>query len=447
MNESIKKNIVLDKSNKKSAEMRSGALLRNFSKNHPLFFLISMALLVNFTIALFALKLPDVGDQTAFRHWAIFFADEPIHKAYSTTETNYDWLPLYIYVSKIVGLTYRYSGLYDHYGPESKALTLLLNAAMIMLNLMIGLMIFKLVSSLYGEGGKPSLAASIYLFNPAIILATGVFGYQDAMHMGLVLLSVFLLHKNRNHLAAVCMALGFLTKPQAAIFLPVIAIYILILKGLRGLFSSAAIAVLVSIFALFPFIVSGEIVGVFKMYLNVTSVHKWLTGLAHNFWWAFCWFFWHSWHYSDREPLFRWLNVNGLTVGLSLLVTISAGIFFKFFRKPTFPMLIHCCAFIGFIFFMVTTEMHENYLYGVFPFLAIMATASRFHWIIFIGLTITFSLNLVLANWYLLTHMPLMLGPIQISVINAFVNLLILGCWGYFFFIRELLMLKRKDIA
>ena len=81
------------------------------------------ALLVNLGAALVAGFLPEWGDEGSFKTWANRSVDQGIHRAYGW---GYDWLPLYLYLSKAVGLVFRHSGLHDSLGPYSRILTLLL---------------------------------------------------------------------------------------------------------------------------------------------------------------------------------------------------------------------------------------------------------------------------------------------------------------------------------
>ena len=413
-----------------------------FQKNpayRTLAFLMGAAMLVHVCAALAAALLPELADEPSYKIWANRAVDEGIHRAYSSEDFGYDWLPFYLYLSKGVGLAYRYSGLADYFGPYSRVLTLLLKVPMILLNLLIGWLVYRLTDRLYGGTGHAIWATAAYLLNPAIGLATDLFGYQDALHTALVFLAVYSLCTEREHWAPFWAVLGFLTKPQAAIFLLPVGVYLYLRKGARGIFRGAVTSALTAGAVLLPFIVYGQMGGVFQMYLNVPRIHQWLTGCAHNIWWVlrpvppF---------YSDRTPLL--FGLNGLTIGLLLLAGFSAGVLFRLIGRSTPPVLIHTCAFLGFVFFMVVTEIHENHLYAMFPFLAIFTAVSPPLRRLYVGLTVTFALDMILTLWLLNTDSPIMLGPIRVSVVNALANVAMLGIWSYLVFFRDLGEVKIK---
>ncbi len=396
----------------------------------PLARLLVAALAVHLCAALAAAWLPEMADEPSYKVWANQAVDQGIHRAYAF---GYDWLPFYLYLNKLVGLVFRYSGLSDYFGPYSRVLTLLLKVPMVLLNLLIGWLIYRLVDRLYGANGQPFWAAAAYLFNPAIGLATDVFGYQDALHTALVFLAVFCLCTERENQAPVWAALAFLTKPQAALFLLPIGTFLYLRKGIRGIALGVGAGAITAGVVLLPFIVYGEMAGVIRMYLNVPRIHQWLTGCAHNIWWVlrpvppF---------YSDRTPLL--FGLNGLTIGLLLFGLFSAGALFRLIRRPTGPALVHLSAFLAFVFFMVVTEIHENHLYAMFPFLAVFFTASApLRWL-YGGLTVTFALDMSLTLWLLNTGEPILLGPVRISMVNALANVAMLGAWGYLVLVRNL---------
>lgn len=410
------------------------AFWRLTSGRRSLVRLLLAAFLAHFFLALVSsAALPEMPDVITFKIWANRAVDEGIHRAYSSEAFWYDWLPLYLYLSKAVGLVYRYTGLSDVFGPYSRVLTLGLKTPMILLHLLTGGLVYLLTERFHGAVGRPSWAAAAYLFNPAIALATSVAGYQEALHTALIVLAAFCLCAGREGRMAVWAALAFLTKPQAAIFLPALGVFLFARSGLRGLVRSIGIGLLAALAALAPFILYGAFGGVVRMFFGVTDVHQWLSGCAHNIWWVvdqgplFA---------SDRNPLF--LGINGLAIGLFLLAVFSLCVLYRLFRRSSSPALVHFCAFLGMGFFMLSTEMHENYLYAMFPFLAVFIYASRPLGLLYAGLTVTWGLNVALTLWLLHTGSPVFLGAVRVSIVNALANIALLLGWGYLVFVRDL---------
>jgi Gpi18-like mannosyltransferase len=352
--------------------------------------------------------------------------DQGIHQAYSW---GYDWLPLYLYLSLFVGLLHRHSGLADHFGSHGEALTLLLKLPMMLLNLLVGWLIYRLVRRLGGTERQALAAGAVYLFNPAILLATTILGYQDALHTALVILAVYCLSAGRERWAPVWTTLAFLTKPQAALFWIPIGALFAIRTGIRGLAGGMAAAVGTAGLVLLPFILHGELASVGQMYWNVPRVHEWLTGCAHNIWWVF---FPAPPFQSDRDPLL--LGLNGLTLGLAMFALFASGSLLRLLRQPSEGTLVHVCAFLAFAFFMVVTQIHENHLYAMFPFLAVLMPFWRPFRLLYAGLTLTFAVNMALVLRLLQVDGPVMVGPIRLALVNALANVGMLGLWSVLLF-------------
>ena len=180
---------------------------------------------------------------------------------------------------------------------------------------------------------------------------------------------------------------------------------------------------------LLPFLYYGTMGSVIDMYLSVPRIHAWLTGCAHNIWWLvqpvppF---------FSDRVPLV--FGLNGLMIGLGSFTVVCLALAAKLLRRSNERVLIHSCAYLAFVFFMIVTEIHENHLYAMFPFLAIFVPESKLLRRVFCALTVTFALDMVLTLLYLNTGFQLFLGPIRISIVNALANTTLLLIWTYHFF-------------
>jgi dolichyl-phosphate-mannose-protein mannosyltransferase len=401
-------------------------LFRRISNSEPRNLVIG-GFVIHLTVALLAALFPEVGDEPSYKSWANDVVDYGIHQAY---EFGYDWLPFYLYLIKLVGLIFRYSGLSDGFGPYSRLLTLLLKFPMILLNFATAWLIYHLALSLFKDVSRSVLAATVFIFNPAIILATDVFGYQDALHTFLVVAAVYCLCNDRYFISSSLSTIAFLTKPQAALFLLPIWLFLFLANGTRRLLWNLAIALSTSVVILIPFVYYGTLESVFSMYQSVPRIHQWLTGCAHNIWWLvqpvppF---------FSDRVPLV--LGLNGLMIGLGTFFLVALAISLKMIRKRDHGVLLHSCAFMAFVFFMVVTEIHENHLYAMFPFLAVFVPVSSRLRNLYIILTATFALDMALTLLYLNTGHMVHIGPVRVSSLNALINAGMLVIWTYHFFI------------
>jgi hypothetical protein len=383
-----------------------------------------VALVVHTVVALAASRLPELGDEPSFRGWAMNSLELGIGLAYRPDGYWYDWLPTYLYVSKSVGWFYTVSGLYERFGVASSALTFCLKMPMILFNLLTGWLVFRLVRSTYGDKGYPRAAAGAWLFNPALVLATDVFGYQDGLHTFLMFGAAVLAVSGRATQAGAAAAFGCLTKPQAVPFLIPGILFMALTRGWCGLGRAFAGGLVASAAVLLPFVLQGRLGRVTTMATEVPHIHQWLTGCAHNIWWLlrpvppF---------YSDRLPLI--LGLNGMTIGLGAFLALSGAAIWHLHRQPSPHRFLHASAFTAFSFFMVVTQIHENHLYAMFPYLAVFVGVSRFHRLMFLSLTVTFALDLALTLWLLNTDVPIRIGPVRLSLVNAAVNVVLLAAW------------------
>jgi len=366
-----------------------------------------------------------MGDLVIYKLWVNQAAYQGIHRAYVAPEYHYDWLPLYLYVCKLAGVFYYASGMATTFGPYSSALSLILKGVMIAANLVTTAFVYLLSERLFRSRAGAWWAGAAFAMNPAIAVATDVFGYQDAAHTALILIAAYCFCAQRQGWMAAAATLSLLTKPQAAIFLPALAVAVCVRSGIRGLAKSVAVGVSVTVVALLPFIRKDAMGGVLRMFAGVANVHEWLSGCAHNIWWLvargppFA---------SDRLPLVAGLR--GLPIGLALLSAFSLAVLYRLWRRPSNTMLVHSCALLGFGFYMLPTEMHENYYYALFPFLSVFVCASGRLRAIYIALCITCTANVVLTGCLLQAGWLVELGPVRLSVLNAAANLAIFGVWA-----------------
>jgi hypothetical protein len=189
----------------------------------------------------------------------------------------------------------------------------------------------------------------------------------------------------------------------------------------------------VFLFVLSPFLIYGTLFSVFDMYSGITNVHEWLTGCAHNIWWLvspvppF---------ESDRLPLL--LGLSGLHWGLLLFAMLVSGLCWRLFRQPNNTVLLETCALLGFGFFMVVTEIHENHHYALFAFLApVAAMRLPMRWIYFV-LSITFAVGLMTTKWWLETDDFFQIGFLRVETLNAVVNVSVFAVWLALFFSKRL---------
>lgn len=376
------------------------------------------------------MALPEWGDIAIFQQWAGRMAISGIGTAYAsqpTPELRYDWPPLYLYLSKSVGLVYEVSGLRESFGPASPALGLLLKLPMIGLNLLTGWLLFRLALRMHDDATLGRWAASAWLWNPAIAFATDVFGYQDALHTSLLVAAAAALVVGRSLWAPTWMALAAFAKPQAWIFLAPLGTFLLRAASRAELIRAALLALLVALLVVSPFLVAGQAAELVRAHLAMPSLHAWPSALAHNLWWVLFPAADEESFPSDLRPTVLGLSPRWL--GVLMLAAYVAAVVARLARRPRPERLLGLSALLSFAFFMLATQVHENHLYAMFPFLTLSAVGSRFLRGVLLATTLTFAANLWLALHWLASGPALAPGWMYVSLANALVNVGILVVW------------------
>jgi Gpi18-like mannosyltransferase len=392
--------------------------------------LLLSAGLAHLALAVAATALPQWGDLAIFQEWAGRFATSGIGNAYSShtnAELRYDWPPLYVYLGKGSGLLYEALGLRDRFGPAAPVFGLVLKLPMIGLNLWVGWLLFRVAPRLFHDASLGRWAAAAWLWNPAIALATDVFGYQDALHTSLLVAAASMLVAGRIPAAAVWMTLAALAKPQAWIFLAPFGTFLLRTASRTQRARAALLAALTALLVLSPFLVAGQWSEFLRAHRAMPSLHPWPSALAHNLWWALFPAADEASFPSDLQPAF--LGLSPRVLALLMLTGFCAEVAARLARRPDPQRLVGLSALLSFAFFMLATQVHENHLYAMFPFLTLAAAGHRFLRGVLLATTLTFAANLWLALHWLASGPGLALGWQFVSLANALLNIGILLVW------------------
>ena len=175
------------------------------------------ASLVHLLIAVAGAPMTQMGDLNMFKLWAIKAFDVGIHQAFVDPEFRYDWLPLYLYVSKTIGVVYDLSGLREAFGPWSRGLSVLLKCTMVGFHLVTAYFLYAVCRVVGQDEKQANLCALLFVWHPGILIATDLYGYQDAFHTALLAAALLVLLTDKRRLT-------FLA-PVAAMRLPMRWIY------------------------------------------------------------------------------------------------------------------------------------------------------------------------------------------------------------------------------
>lgn len=281
-----------------------------------------------------------------------------------------DYLPGYIYVLWFLAKLEPVLGISQ---------TLLYKLPAIMADLAAGLLIYKVVSR---KNQKLGLIASfLFLFNPAVLANSTLWGQVDMLTSLTSLVSVATL--NYWPISAVSLALGVAVKPQALMAAPVVAAIMLSDKwGVKKILKYALVGLITLLAVFAPLNNTGNIFSFFESRLTATlNQYPYNSVNAFNFWGL--WGFWKG----DSFGLISPKNMGVIVMGIVGVLALTKN-------KLVSGKRYHFLAIFLLANFMFFTRMHERHLLPALAPLAIASSFSPVLWVAYAGLSATYLLNL-----------------------------------------------------
>lgn len=304
------------------------------------------------------------SDYACFYSWARMAFEDGLRGFYDAGVFA-DYPPGYIYVLWVVGLLLHLSG--AEY--LSAASFLIVKLPAILCDIAGGLLIYRLAAG--RRAARTALfAAAFYVFNPAVILNSSIWGQVDAVMCLALLEMCALLTERRTIPAYFVFALGILLKPQMLIFTPVLIYGIIecvILenfswKRFRDNLYCGLAAILGMALLCVPFGGPGKII---RLYTQTMSSYPYATVNAYNFWALVG----KNWASQDGSFLAVKYSAWG-SAAIVLAVALSAWLFFQSGKKES--RYFTSAAVLILVVFLFAVRMHERYL---FPALALILSA------------------------------------------------------------------------
>ena len=431
------------------------SVLRPVSR--PVFWsLLGVCVLLRVFLATLSGYIPDVG---SFKNWAIGSALYGLPAAYDKTDADYP--PLILYFLCPIGKLYIWSqpelrtaefkraewGEYLFYTkdgriyrsdlglraelpevelpayplPGSGLLTFFVKALYIPFDLLVGLLLYWLVSagSLWGESragpGWGRLAALLYLWNPVVLWGSGYWGESDSILGALVVASLAMLAFNRITYSGMLLAAAGLMKPVAAPLVPVLAGVMWIRHRFHGLMHGVLGGAAVAVLLFLPFVVTGYAFVTFQRVPSDVEIMPFTSCNAHNFWWLIG-YYWQDANAPVVGPLTP--KIIGLVLfGTAFILLLirnrrwiaAAGTEVPRYRAGIFLLSAATVS----TFFFVSTHLHEHHLYMAVPLLLAVAGRDRKLAWLALGCTVVCFSNMVLHDLALPYRLPLGLNTLS----------------------------------
>ena len=341
-----------------------------------------------------------VADIGTNKTWGRWIARNGIQDAYRIPT---DYPPLLLYLFGAAGWIYQ--SLIDPTFDERAALasqfyTFLLKLPGVAFHLVIAATIYRLTRR-FGPGAAFAAAAA-YALNPAAAYDVAHLGQTDPVHAAFALLAVAALAHDRPGWAGAWVALAALTKPQAWVLLPLVALALPVWFGRGGLLRGGLGAVGATLVVLSPWLLLNRAHHLprFLEYLETKSANSVaLTAQAHNVWWVPTLLEWRF--ISDWEPLIGALSYR--VVGLGMVALLLTALLTRLPNLRPRDRLYGLVATLIIGWFSLTVRAHENHLFMAIPFLAVAWALDRRVAILLVLVSVSLLANLAL-------HDPLLMG-------------------------------------
>ena len=251
---------------------------------------------------------------------------------------------------------------------------ILLKTPLLIADLLIGLLIYK-----FGRKKTPNKAKTItalWLFNPATIYNSAIWGQTDPIINLLALLSIKKLIENKHGQAIIFFSLSIFFKLSLLIYLPIFLIFLvkkLNKNKLKNIFIGTVISILIFYLHNIPFksVPEKNIID-WAIYLYKTKVFQrqgdMLNGNAFNFWLIS-----YGLDLSNTGNILLAgikLKTYGYIISLFLMAIICLKFYFQ--KTKTNLYFLYSLFLTAFTTFLFLTNMHERYLYPIFPLIALI---------------------------------------------------------------------------
>ena len=399
---------------------------------------LGLGLLLGLGIRLLLAFVPGyVGDQDS---WAILARNavlQGVPHVYALTLRQPElgvYPPLYHYLLALVGIIYQ-QFFSASLALPSGVMNFLLKLVPILGDCAISLLIYAGVRRLADD--RIALgAALIYLFSPAVILTSAYWGmFGDSIYTFCVLLALLAASMKRPNLALISIVAAVSIKPQAVIFLPIIIWAVLKSTRPRQGLQAGMVGALALGVVWLPFFAAGTFSEALAALQQTIGLFPILSANAHNGWYLFS--LGHSW-VSDATPLIGPLTAR--TIGLMVFGGLYLYLLYRSYKTTlTGQQLCLLAAYIAFAFFMLSTEMHENYIFPTLVLLTVSCWQSKFLSVLLLVLTVTAFANMALHDsLFRPTDLSTTLLFARLAVLNSAINSIVFVLWTYYILLAVL---------
>jgi len=385
-------------------------------KNQILF--IILALILAFSLRLALSKFPGyVNDMETYKRWGKSALKYGVCNV-QDYENNCDYPPGYLYILKVVAFTYH---VINPDMADEKLFNAMIKLPSIIADLLCGLLLFYYLFHKY-DFRQAFYGFLIYIFNPAVMADSSIWGQSDSVPLLLFFLSLLMSFKKRNTLSYIFLSLSVITKLQYVIIIP----FILELNSrgkerLPEITRGISICLITVFFVCFSFIINHKFGHIIDTIFLTPDRYNNLSLNAFNLWWIVA--KGQGMTGSDYTSILGILTYK--KAGIILFSLFFIMIFSVFCKEDKEDYLIECIALTVFAFFLVLTRMHERYIFPVILLLALLFVKNFKYKVLYSILSINVFFNILLVlQWIYPANGFYFFDVIDTKIFSLFISVL-----------------------
>jgi len=380
--------------------------------NSKFFLAVFLLFLIRFVFA-FLIYHPDVRNHV---DWGIRFFEYGPSKFYAPESNvwSYTWpnqppgsILIYAFVRKLYEALYSFFWFLNTsiplfpsnlmYGIEHNLYPSLLQLPAIIADGGIALLIYKILKRIK-DTKTGQYGALLFLLNPVIWYNSAIWGQTDSIVNFFVLLAFYFVYKKKLFFSILSFAISLYIKVSLAVFAPIFLLILFKKYKVIDILKYSIVVFGIILLITLPFSVgSGKDPISFLVYLYqekvLTEQLQVITANAFNLWATLT-------GIHERPHSLPLLGLTYQFWGYILFGFLFFPIFYSLWKKENEKKTYFVIALTAFISWMFLTNMHERYLYPLFPYLTIIAalnlTLIPIYWLI----SIVNLLNLYNFWWY-----------------------------------------------
>lgn len=285
------------------------------------------------------------ADIACFKAWG-YYTHEVGFSGMYYSDFFIDYPPGYLYLLYVTEFFRRLFFIPDY----AQGATLLVKIVPILSDIGTAAILWVLARKKLGEDSALFVSAA-YLFCPAVIINSAVWGQADSYCALLLLWTVLLLWQNHTPAAALVYGLGILSKPQMLIFAPMLIFRVIRRRDWKNLILGPILALAVVLVLSAPFMRNWDYSKLIELYTGTMDYYAYYTINAYNLWALF------GLNWAALPENSVWLQF-----GVPLAVLLAGLLLLKSKREEA---LFACPAVLMFTVYIFCVKMHERYLFPV----------------------------------------------------------------------------------